>query len=273
MSSYKLIASDLDETLLDSEHCLPKNVREAVLAARKKGVKFVPASGRNYQSIQVTLRELGLYDQPDEYTISFNSGIITENKDNRIISMEGISHEFANEILQRALALGDLCVHVYTAHKIWAWNVPEIELFYTSKLQKMDETTEPNLAFLAGEKIIKCLVMNTDVAYLHRLAAEWQDITEDIDVSFSANRYLEFNKKGINKGTGLVRLGHILNIPTKDIIAIGDNYNDLPMIKTAGLGVFMANTPEELKNQAEYVTTLDNNAGGVAEVIEKFVLS
>ncbi|WP_314775410.1 HAD hydrolase family protein, partial [Lancefieldella rimae] len=61
--------------------------------------------------------------------------------------------------------------------------------------------------------------------------------------------------------------------PTKDIIAIGDNYNDLPMIKTAGLGVFMANTPEELKNQADYVTTLDNNAGGVAEVIEKFVLS
>ncbi|MFC2376445.1 MAG: HAD family hydrolase [Lancefieldella sp.] len=117
MSSYKLIASDLDETLLDSGHCLPKNVREAVLAAREKGVKFVPASGRNYQSIQVTLQELGLYDQPDEYTISFNSGIITENKDNRIISMEGISHEFANEILQRALTLGDLCVHVYTAHK------------------------------------------------------------------------------------------------------------------------------------------------------------
>ena len=115
--------------------------------------------------------------------------------------------------------------------------------------------------------------MNTDVTYLHRLADEWQDITEDIDVSFSANRYLEFNKKGINKGTGLVRLGHILNIPTKDIIAIGDNYNDLPMIKTAGLGVFMANTPEELKSQADYVTTLDNNAGGVAEVIEKFVLS
>ena len=137
----------------------------------------------------------------------------------------------------------------------------------------MDEITEPNLAFLADEKIIKCLVMNTDVAYLHRLADEWQDITEDIDVSFSANRYLEFNKKGVNKGTGLVRLGHILSIPTKDIIAIGDNYNDLPMIKTAGLGVFMANTPEELKHQADYVTTLDNNAGGVAEVIEKFVLS
>ncbi|WP_282709979.1 Cof-type HAD-IIB family hydrolase [Lancefieldella sp. Marseille-Q7238] len=273
MPSYKLIASDLDETLLDSNHCLPENARKAILAARNKGVKFVPASGRNYQSIQITLKELGLYDQPNEYTISFNSGVITENKGNRVISMEGISRAFANEVLQRALALGNLCVHVYTAHKIWAWNVPEIERRYTCKLQKMDETDEPNLDFLADEQIIKCLVMNTNVAYLHQLAQEWQDITDDIDVSFSANRYLEFNKKGVNKGTGLLRLGEILDIPAEEIIAIGDNYNDLPMVKTAGLGVLMANAPKELKCQADYVTTLDNNAGGVAEVIEKFVLS
>ena len=91
-------------------------------------------------------------------------------------------------------------------------------------------------------------------------------------MSYSSNRYLEFNARGVNKGAGLMRLADMLGVPREQTIAIGDNYNDLSMVEAAGLGVLMANAPEELKPRADYVTHDDNDAGGVAEVIEKFVL-
>ncbi len=269
---YKIITCDLDETLLDSNHQIPTRVKAAVAAARERGVRFVPASGRGFTTMQGTLEELGLRDLPGEYTISFNSGAITENRGNRIMYLQGISWDFANQVLLRGLALGDVCVHVYTTDVVWAWNVPQAEWDYIGSRMNMVRTTEPNLDFLRGQQIVKCLLMNLDQDYLHRIARDSQDITADIDVSYSSNRYLEFNARGVNKGAGLMRLADMLGVPREQTIAIGDNYNDLSMVEAAGLGVLMANAPEELKPRADYVTHDDNDAGGVAEVIEKFVL-
>ena len=66
-----------------------------------------------------------------------------------------------------------------------------------------------------------------------------KDITGDVDVSFSSNRYIEFNHKGVNKGAGLRFIAHMLGVKPEETIAIGDNFNDLPMIQAAGLGVEM----------------------------------
>ena len=79
---YKLITCDLDETLLNDEHNISKENLQAIKAASKLGVKFVPTTGRGYNSVRNTLEKLGLADQEQEYVISYNGGAITENKEN-----------------------------------------------------------------------------------------------------------------------------------------------------------------------------------------------
>ena len=107
---------------------------------------------------------------------------------------------------------------------------------------------------------------------MEEIARDLSGITGDMDVSYSSNRYLEFNQKGVNKGSGLRKLAELLGVDMKDTIAIGDNYNDLTMIQAAGLGVGVGNTVEELKPLCDYVTAADYNHGAVAEVLRKFVL-
>ena len=93
-----------------------------------------------------------------------------------------------------------------------------------------------------------------------------------MDVSYSSNRFIEFNHTGVNKGTGLMSLAGMLGVKTEETIAIGDNFNDLSMIKAAGLGVGVANSIEGIKKDCDYITKASNDEGAVAEVIEKFIL-
>ena len=105
------------------------------------------------------------------------------------------------------------------------------------------------------------------------IAHELNKFTKDqIAVSYSSNRYLEFNALGVNKGYGLKWLADYLGIDLKETIAIGDNYNDVEMIKTAALGICVACGDSEIKESAQYVTKSDYYQGAVKEVIEKFVL-
>ena len=73
--------------------------------------------------------------------------------------------------------------------------------------------------------------MNTDYDYLKKIEDDLKDITGDLDVSYSSNRYIEFNHQGVNKGQGLKKLTDILGVDIKETIAVGDNFNDLSMIK------------------------------------------
>ena len=92
---YKIIASDLDETLIRLDRTLSPEDVAAIKACREMGVKFVPATGRGYGTVDGTLRELGLYDEANEYVISYNGGAVTENKGHRLLHFEGISFETA----------------------------------------------------------------------------------------------------------------------------------------------------------------------------------
>ena len=93
-----------------------------------------------------------------------------------------------------------------------------------------------------------------------------------IDVCFSCYEYLEFVPAGINKGNSIRWMCDYMNIPLEDTIAVGDAENDISMIKTAGVGAVMKNAGEDIKEYGNYITEKDNNEGGVAEVIYKFML-
>ena len=269
---YRIIVSDLDETLLrESDKSVSEEDREAIRRAGELGVKFVPTSGRGYRSMDRTLRELGLYGAAEQYVISFNGGAITENKGEKLLWFQGLPFSLAEEFYRRGQSY-DVCIHVYTLDTVYVYNYVPGERTFLNRRMEVTEVFDKTLDFLKGQEIVKCLYMNTDHAYLERIAADLSDITRDVDVSYSSNRYLEFNQKGVNKGAGLRKLAELLGVDMKDTIAIGDNYNDITMIEAAGLGVGVQNTVEELKPRCDYVTKATCNESAVAEVIHRFIL-
>ena len=268
---YKIIVCDLDQTLLSDDCTVSARNVEAIRRAREQGVKFVPATGRGYRSIQNTLEQLDLLDRENEYVISFNGGAVTENKGSRLLHFEALPFSLADELYRRGQRY-NVCIHAYTKDTVYVCRLWQEEIDFLEGRMAVTEVFETDLNFLAGQEIVKILYMNTDYAYLKQIEDDLRDITQDIDVSYSANRYIEFNRRGVNKGAGLLSLAGLLGVRPEETIAVGDNFNDLPMIRAAGLGVGVRNTVEEMKPLCDYITQATNNESAVAEVIEKFVL-
>ncbi len=268
---YKLIVSDLDETLIARDRTIGQKTIEAIKKATAAGVLFVPATGRGFNSVYTTTKKLDLYDKEGQYVISYNGGAITENKDDKILYFQGITFAEAEALYKKGITYDNICVHVYTPDQVWVRNFYPEEVEYLASRQPCTEIFGDDIDFLKGKEIVKAIYMNTDYDYLRRIQSEITDLTKEMDVSFSSNRYMEFNRKGVNKGNGLQRLCDILGIDIQDTIAIGDNFNDLSMIKAAGLGIGVANTVEEMKKECDFITENDCDHDAVAEVIEKFI--
>lgn len=268
---YRLITCDLDETLLTSDKKVPQANRDAIAKAQEMGVHFVPATGRGFASIQHTLEELGMKNAKNTYTISFNGGVITENYQNTIIEETRMDFGHVDQLFQIGLEK-DVCIHVYTHEDVFIFRINEEEAGYLAKTMPYKEITAPSIAFLKDTPLIKILFQNLDRGYLTEIhEALPDDLRQKTDISYSSNRYLEFNPIGVNKGAALLNLAKHLGIPQEETIAIGDNLNDLSMILTASLGVAVANAVPDVKEQADYVTEADHNEGAVGEVMEKFV--
>lgn len=122
-----------------------------------------------------------------------------------------------------------------------------------------------------NDKIVKILFFNPDQNYLWQMEREFADVSENLTVSFSSNRYIEFSPAGVDKGAGLLKLAEMLGVKREDTIAIGDNFNDLSMIRVAGLGVGVANCVDGIKADCDYITAATNDESAVAEVINKFI--
>lgn len=270
---YKLIAADLDETLLDSDHKIPQRVVDAVAAARERGVKFVPATGRPNGTVEDVLETLDLAGREDEYVIGFNGGSLTRNSSPEPIVYSELDRATVQELWSYGIER-KLCIHLYTLDPVYMWNYYDWERAYIGGRMNIVPTDEPSLGFLEGEVFTKILFASQDMGYLRACESELAaaGVTRGLDVVYSSGRYLEFNPHGVNKGAGLLALAERLGIKQEETIAVGDSSNDLAMIRAAGLGCAVANASDEAKAAAGYVCAGSNDDGAVAEIIEKFVL-
>ena len=269
---YKIIACDLDETLLTTaERKVSAENVAAIQAARARGVKFVVATGRGFPSATKTLAELGLLDLPNEYVISFNGATITENKNNRLLHCVEMPFDTIEKLFRRCMTY-DVGAHIYTLDKVYGFRITDNERNYLAGRMEIVERDDLSLDFLRGDTIVKILFVNPDQNYLWKIEREIADMTADLYVSFSSNRYIEFSPTGVNKGAGLLKLAEILGVKREETIAIGDNFNDLSMIQAAGLGVGVANCVDGIKKDCDYITRATCDESAVAEVIEKFIL-
>ncbi len=269
---YKIIACDMDETLLSSDATICQRNIDAIKKAIAKGVKFVPCTGRGFRSIEGVLKTLDLYDQAGQYVIGFNGASITENKGSRSLFWDPIPFDLADQLFRRCCTYGQ-CMHIYTRDVVYITNItPDEEAFLNGRMGYVPVETE-SLDFIRGkEEVCKLIVTNTDYDYLQRVHAELQPLLGDITVSFSSNRYIEFMHQGVNKGAGLHKLADLLGVPYEETLAIGDNINDTDMLKAAGLSVGVHNLNPVIRPYCDVVTDATNDEGAVAEAIEKYVL-
>lgn len=266
----KYIVSDVDETLLDSEHQIPKNNVEMIRKAIDAGARFICATGRGFHSIDNVVNELNLLED-DDVTISFNGGAITRNKDKKILYFQGLTYEKVEEIFHFAKSY-DVCIEVYSIETVYTYNLNEDE---RSRIEKQHIPYEEfdDITMFKTMPISKVLLQKPDIPYLKEVASAMGPVAQGLSIAFSSGRYCECNAENVSKGLTLSYLLETMGATLDEVCAVGDSSNDISMLKIVKLSVAAANATEEVKALCDVVTENDHNQGVLAEVIEKYILT
>lgn len=269
---YKLIALDIDGTLLNSEKVITSNVYDAIQEAKENGFKVVLSTGRPLPGVTPLLEKLNLTDDGD-YVICFNGAVVQEVKSKTVIADIDMSVEDFNVIHDQVFKPFNTNIHINTpTHLITPQEVPHKYTVHESELNNI--SIEHRYAKDIDDSIKFCKIMIVDEpARLEEIISNLpKDLYDKYTIVRSAPFFLEFLNKNANKGTALKALCENINLPIEKTIAVGDEENDQHMIKLAGLGVAMGNARESIKEIADYVTDTNNNHG-VAKTINKFLLN
>lgn len=267
---YNIIFCDLDSTLLDNNKNIPEINIKYINRAIKKGCKFVISSGRSNISVDY-FNNLFEFDKIENYAIAFNGSYIYKTDTKEKIVEHLVSGECALKSIKICRKF-NVDIMVYRDELLW-FDTPSEKINLYIERNMVNTNIVKNLEIVTEKPVSKVIIIG-DNKELKKVENEifLKNLNEEMTTFFSATNLYEFNPHGIHKGTGLIELCNILNINIKNSIAIGDNYNDLPMIEAAGLGVCCINGEEEVKNKSDYITKCNNNEGAVAEVIKKFIL-
>lgn len=266
----KLIAIDLDGTLLTSKKEISDRNKAVLKQAKAAGVKIVICTGRPLVAIEAYLEELNLLEEGD-YSITFNGGLVQKNKTGEIIEKALMALEDIHDLHQLAVELN---VPLDVLSDDLVRQLPTSEEFPSiyGEINKLLTFKAFELAELKKEHLFNKAVVAIDSDYLNEQITKIPaGFYERFEIIKSRHNLLEFMPKGITKAYGISLLAKDLHIKQEEIMTIGDEENDLPMIQYAGYGVAMANAVQLVK-EAALIITDDNDHDGVAKAIEKFVL-
>lgn len=271
---YRLICADMDGTLLNDKKEISKRTLYDISEASKKGVKFVVATGRVFESACYFGDIIGV-DMP----IIASNGAYICDKDMKspIFSSQLTREEYM--LIYNILKKYDINPHFYGTDTIYSGKLEFSSKMYMDFNKKMTPKRRINIEivtdwdkfFLSNHVVIKSMVIGSNADKI-KAAREELERMDRFHIVSSMRDSFEIMKKGTSKGRAVEKICSIYGIDKKDVIALGDSENDISMIEYAGLGVAMGNGEEILKHRADYITT-DNNSDGVAEVIERFVLN
>lgn len=267
--AIKLIALDLDGTLLTSDKQISEANKKALQAARELGVYVVLTTGRPLQAIGTFLEELDLLGE-NQYSITFNGGLVQENT-GRILDKTGFTIEDVRAIRRVTNDL-DLPLDVLYGGDVYSLPAVHESLYLTANplLNKIPVTDEE----LPEDFVYNKAVSAVDATFLDvqipKIPAE---LYQRFEIFKSRDILLEWSPKGVHKANGLAKLIGHLGINQSEVMACGDEGNDLSMIEWAGMGVAMANATEEIKSAANVVLPRTNDEDGIAWAIKHYVLN
>ncbi len=266
---YKAIITDLDETLLNDQKEVSSQDIETIKRLREQGIRFVLSTGRPYSSTKELLQTLGMDEKEDEFVISFNGGAI-QNTEGKLFSLSGMDYDLVNALFKIGKESG-IGIHVYTTENTYVTDLDPDDIAHIQGRMAITDYGEEDLERIRDEHFVKILYSKSDMDYLKAFREKIRDYEDQLEVSYSSGRYLEMNKKGVSKGSGLLAFSKLLDIPKESIIAVGDNFNDLSMIQEAGLGIGVANANADIKDQFDFILESTNNENPITEIAGKFI--
>lgn len=262
---YKLIAVDMDGTLLtNSKEITPKTI-ETVKKAQEAGALFAISTGRPIQGVEKYNHLLNL-EGPQ---ITYNGAMIVDAKTKKVLFEQGLDREDAKRILEEGRKRGTtMCI--WSQNQLYG-NVLDERINKYKKLTNVEPLLMENEEELLDQGITKILWYD-EVENINAWQEELKEVKFD-SVTFCTSQpfFLEFFNSKVSKAVAMEKIGEIYGIKQEEMIAAGDGYNDLAMIEYAGLGVAMENAVDGVKAAAQYITA-SNEEDGVAKVIEKFIL-
>ncbi|MGI6604715.1 MAG: Cof-type HAD-IIB family hydrolase [bacterium] len=261
---YRLLALDLDNTLLNAQGEISPGNRRAIQAAQAKGVAVTLATGRMYRSARVFAQDLGVVIP----LITYNGALIKDNA-GHIYLDRPVPLSAAAMALQVARE-HDIHVNLFVRDELYT----DREDDWTERYRRFSRV-EPHLVRRLEDYLTeppnKVLFMGhpEEISRVRPVLAE--RLGDSARLTTSSPRFIEIIHPQVSKRSGLEYLLDTLGIRAEEMVVVGDNYNDLEMIDLAGLGVVVANAPPEVQARADYITAR-NTEDGVAQVIEKFIL-
>ena len=258
---YKLLATDMDGTLLNEDSIITERTKAALRAAMDRGVLFVPSTGRPMCGMA---QVLGAFDA-DLPMVLFNGAMAMTSKSRRVLFAQNLGSDYAREIYRIGMAR-DIPVIAWMGENLYVSRDCEATKAYRSITGAPMQIIRDSGDLGEATKILWI------VPGAARYQAEMRERYDGaVNCFASQSHYLEFVDARASKGLALEAVGAAYGIAADEMIAVGDGYNDVSMLEYAGLGVAMGNAPEEIKGLCQAVT-LGNDEDGVAVVIEKYIL-
>ena len=268
---YKLLVLDVDGTLLDSENNISKRTLTALLKVQQMGIRVVLASGRPTYGLMPIAKalELGNYGG---FILSYNGGQIIDARNGELLFERRINPEMLPYLEKKARKNG---FSIFTYHEdTLVTDSPENEhIRREAQLNGLKIVAEPEFSIAVDFAPSKCMIVSDDEEALVGLEEHWRKrLSGALDVFRSEPYFLEVVPCSIDKSHTLGALLEKLGVSSEEVIAIGDGVCDVSMIQSAGLGIAMGNAPDSVKVCADR-TTASNDEDGVAEAVEKAILS
>ncbi len=285
---YKLVAIDLDGTMLNQYGIITEKTKKAISKAQEKGVEVMIASGRAITSVKRFSKEIN----SNKYFISGNGAITYDIKNNKILYENILSKTKALKII-KICEENSIYYNVYTENGIIVKNLSYNTLYYyKDNLTKPDENrTHINIVENVydyfeqrEEKILKIMICDEHKTVFNSIVRKLKELSEIevLEVSHMSRKiikqgtdeialeyfYTEVSAKDVDKWNALEEIIGLMNISKEEVVTIGDNANDLKMITNAGLGVAMGESAPYVKQSADIIAPT-NDEDGVAIILNK----
>ncbi|MDF2672511.1 MAG: haloacid dehalogenase-like hydrolase [Clostridiales bacterium] len=264
---YKLVALDMDGTLLNKNQKISDRVKKAIAEARAKGVKIILSSGRGFKGIEKYVKELHL----DELVVSLNGAAVTDASGEKIVFDIHMEPDVSRRIIELQKEYDIFSVN-FIGLKMYVEELNEKALYF-STFEGVEVIAVGNmLEFYNTQPISKMLMIEKHEKFTIFKERLLEELGQYINATFSLPDFLEAYNINVNKGLILHKVANYYGIKREEVIAIGDGENDIYMIEYAGLGVAMGNAMDSVKNAADIITK-SNAEDGVAHVIERYILN
>jgi len=262
---YKMLVTDLDDSLLGHDLRISSSDKDALLTAARKGIIVTIATGRMFSSTLPYIKELGI----DVPVITYQGAVIKGLLSNETLIHIPIENDMSRDLIRESKKDG-YHIQAYIDDEYYIEQENEHSDHY-KMISGQPGIVIEDLEECADKGVTKFIIIDKPDKVLE-LRDRYADLYGDsLQVTISRPNFLEFTHIDATKGNAIKYLAQKFGIDRRDIIAIGDSYNDISMIEYAGLGVAMGNAPEDIKSIADYVT-LKNSESGVAHVVERFIL-